>query len=275
MQTARVACPAQRTRRPRPASRRPPVILASPSFAALQGFTADACVIGSGSVGVATALALAAKGFRVLVLESGGTGRSPPPRISRVAENLRPDNHFEPHTAVGRRLGGSSNLWAGRCVPFDPIDFRARPWLGLPAWPVTRAELAPYLAPALDALGAGAPVFVAPLGVTADPAFRSDTLERWSNIPRSRSATPRRWPTGRISWWRCRPRCSASATPPTAGSRRWSCTSKRAGGSCPSRASSSPPAATPAPGCCCSSRRASPGASAAPTARSGASTWGI
>jgi choline dehydrogenase-like flavoprotein len=160
------------------------VILASPGLAALRGFAADVCVIGSGSVGIATALALADKGFRVLVLESGGKAAEPASEDLARAENLRPDNHFEPHTAVGRQLGGSSNLWAGRCVPFDPIDFRARPWLGLPAWPVTDAELAPYLARALDALGAGAPVFVAPLGITADPAFRSETLERWSNVPK-------------------------------------------------------------------------------------------
>jgi hypothetical protein len=69
-------------------------------------------------------------------------------------------------------------------VPFDPIDFRARPWLGLGAWPIGADDLAPYLAPALDALAAGAAVFEAPLGVTADPAFRCDTLERWSNVPR-------------------------------------------------------------------------------------------
>jgi choline dehydrogenase-like flavoprotein len=160
------------------------VILARPDLAALRDFAADVCVIGSGPVGVATALALAGKGFRVLVLESGGRTPEPAAEDLARAENLRPDNHFEPHTAVGRRLGGSSSLWAGRCVPFDPIDFRARPWLGLPAWPITEADLAPYLAPALEALAAGAPVFEAPLGLAADPAFRSETLERWSNVPK-------------------------------------------------------------------------------------------
>jgi choline dehydrogenase-like flavoprotein len=69
-------------------------------------------------------------------------------------------------------------------VPFDPIDFRARPWLGLGAWPIGPEELAPYLAPALDALGAGAAVFASPPGVAADPGFRCDTLERWTNVPR-------------------------------------------------------------------------------------------
>jgi choline dehydrogenase-like flavoprotein len=159
------------------------MILGSPSLAALRGFAAEVCVIGSGPVGVLTALALAGRGFRVLVLESGGAGAGPADDLA-VAENLSPDHHFEPHTAVARRLGGSSNLWAGRCVPFDPIDFRARPWLGLDAWPIGPDDLAPYLAPALEALGAGAAVFTAPLDLTADAGFRCDTLERWTNQPR-------------------------------------------------------------------------------------------
>jgi choline dehydrogenase-like flavoprotein len=70
-------------------------------------------------------------------------------------------------------------------VPFDPVDFRARPWLGLDAWPLDERALAPFLAPALAALGAGAAVFAAPVpGLAADPAFRCDTLERWTNQPR-------------------------------------------------------------------------------------------
>ena len=161
------------------------MILADPSIAALRAFAADVCVIGSGPVGTVTALALADRGLKVLVLESGGAGPDAKAEDLARAENLRPDNHFEPHTAVARRLGGTSNLWAGRCLPFDPIDFRARPWLGLEAWPIGPEALAPYLAPALAALAAGEPVLTSPIeGLSPDPAFRCDTLERWSNVPR-------------------------------------------------------------------------------------------
>ncbi|HRO13018.1 NAD(P)-binding protein [Amaricoccus sp.] len=161
------------------------MILESSRLAVLRELAADVHVIGSGPVGIVTALALADRGFRVLVLESGGAGLEPAADDLAVAECLSPDSHFEPHTAVARRLGGTSNLWAGRCVPFDPIDFRARPWLGLKAWPITEDDLAPFLAPALAALGAGEAVFSAPIpGVAADAAFRCDTLERWTNRPR-------------------------------------------------------------------------------------------
>ena len=161
------------------------MIAERPGPAALAAFAADVVVIGSGSVGTITALALADRGLKVLVLESGGAAPEPGAADLAVAECLTPDDHFEPHTAVARRLGGTSNLWAGRCVPFDPIDYRARPWLDLPAWPIDETDLAPFLAPALAALGAGAAVFEAPVaGIAADPAFRCDTLERWTNQPR-------------------------------------------------------------------------------------------
>jgi choline dehydrogenase-like flavoprotein len=161
------------------------MIAERPGPAALAAFAPDVHVIGSGSVGLVTALALADRGLRTLVLESGGPAPEPAADDLAVAECLTPDSHFEPDTAVARRLGGTSNLWAGRCVPFDPLDFRPRPWLGLDAWPIDEGEIAPFLAPALAALGAGGAVFTAPVtGVAADPAFRCDRLERWTNQPR-------------------------------------------------------------------------------------------
>lgn len=163
------------------------MILRQPTLAALADVAADVCVIGAGPVGIATARALHAKGFRVLVLESGTEAPTAQGEDLARAASWDPDHHFEPHTAVARRLGGTSTLWAGRCVPFDPVDFRARPGLGLDeAWPVGPDDLAPHLAPALAALDAGAPVFSAPVkGLHADDAVRADMLERWSNTPQA------------------------------------------------------------------------------------------
>ena len=103
-----------------------------------------------------------------------------------MAENLRPGAHHAPEITVARQLGGTSNLWGGRCVPFDPIDFVPRPWLGdLPEWPIGEADLAPWLAPACAWLATGDPVYHEALpGVEADPAFDFESLERWSNAPR-------------------------------------------------------------------------------------------
>ncbi|WP_428929776.1 GMC oxidoreductase [Marinibacterium sp. SX1] len=43
-----------------------------------------------------------------------------------------------------RMLGGSTNHWAGNCIPLDPIDFEARPGIPYSGWPITRADLDPY-----------------------------------------------------------------------------------------------------------------------------------
>jgi hypothetical protein len=157
-----------------------------PSFGRLEAFGAGACVIGAGPVGIATALALAGRGIRTLLLESGGRAARPEAQDLARGENLRPDNHHAPEITVARRLGGASNLWGGRCLPFDPIDFRSRPWLpGLPAWPIGEADLRPFLAQACALMGAGEPVFHAPLpGVGADDAFLCDRLERWNSVQR-------------------------------------------------------------------------------------------
>lgn len=156
------------------------------TFARLAGFGADVVVIGAGPVGIVTALALADRGFRTLLLESGGMRPDPAAQALSEAEWHDPARHHAPETAMARRLGGTSNLWGGRCIPFDPIDFRDRPWLGLGAWPIDETDLAPWLEAACAALGAGAAVYHEALpGVAADPAFGFESLERWSNTPRT------------------------------------------------------------------------------------------
>jgi len=156
-----------------------------PTLESLAAFAADVCVIGAGPAGIVTALELAQKGLRVLLLESGGTKVSPEAQELQAAENLSPRHHHDPRTTVARRLGGASNLWGGRCLPHDPIDFSDRPWLGHSAWPVSETDLSPYLERATGQLAAGRAVYRAPLsGVSADDAFSCDSLERWSIVQR-------------------------------------------------------------------------------------------
>lgn len=162
------------------------MILDAPSLEALDAFAADVCVIGAGPVGLITALALSDRGARVLLLESGGRAASRTAQALSAHVNLRPDNHHDPEITVARRLGGTSNLWGGRCLPFDPVDFAPRPWPQLPPWPIGPEDLAPFAAAACTYLDAGAPVWDAPLPeVAADGAFVATALERWSNEQRS------------------------------------------------------------------------------------------
>jgi len=167
------------------------MIATSPDFEALRAFQADICVIGAGPIGILTAIALNDAGFKVLLLESGFVQHDPAAQALSEAENLRPENHHPPETAVARRLGGTSNLWGGRCLPFDAIDYEARPWLDCHAWPVSAEELAPWIGPACVALGAASSVdgavYDAPLAGVGSPdsTFGYTSLERWSNVPRT------------------------------------------------------------------------------------------
>lgn len=157
-----------------------------PTFERLGNFAARVCVIGGGPVGLATALALSRRGIRVLVLESGGLKSDPRAQVLADAVNATPETHRPPLLNTARRLGGASNLWGGRCVPLDPVDFEARSWLGLPGWPITDHDLEPHLGEAVAILDAGGASFrEAVPGIEADGAVTFDTLERWSNAHRT------------------------------------------------------------------------------------------
>jgi len=170
----------------------------TPDHADLIALDVDLTVVGGGPVGLITALAARARGARVLVLESGTQAGNAAIQSQMDDTVLTPDTHHDGPMTGARRLGGAGHLWGGRCVPFDPIDFTPRPWLpgSAAGWPLDAADLAPWLAPALDYLGAGGAVFEAPLPSDlarriTDPdadgtpsGFVADRLERWANDPR-------------------------------------------------------------------------------------------
>ena len=66
----------------------------------LREFAADLCVIGAGLVGIITTLALADRGFRVVLLESGWSRPRPEVQALSEAHNVRPDNLSASRTAV-------------------------------------------------------------------------------------------------------------------------------------------------------------------------------
>ena len=103
------------------------------------------------------------------------------------AENLDPATHHAPEITVARRLGGASNLWGGRCLPFDPVDF-ARPALARRAAGLAdRAGGSRALArrrPARLLAAGDAGVRRAAARGGGRPAFGFESLERWSNRPR-------------------------------------------------------------------------------------------
>jgi choline dehydrogenase-like flavoprotein len=136
-----------------------------------------------------TALELADAGLDVLLVESGR--RRFDPEIQRLGDAalLDPDRHATMAMATRRQLGGTSAIWGGRCVPYDPIDFETRAIAPGARWPIGYDDLAPLFGRACEWLVCGRAAFahdelahLPPSLVPGlpDGAVRTSTFERWS-----------------------------------------------------------------------------------------------
>ncbi len=148
----------------------------------------EVCVIGAGPAGIALALALGEQGIQVLLLEAG---RDAPDAAAQVLYegDLANAHHSPPHRYRLRGLGGSSVLWGGRCMPLDPIDFEARPWVPHSGWPLDDEDLMPHYRAANALAEAGRYAYEADEALPGAPpmvrGWRSDIvttsgLERFS-----------------------------------------------------------------------------------------------
>lgn len=150
---------------------------------ALEGSRRPIVVIGSGPAGLAVATSLAARGVPVLLLESGGGKANETVQSLAQGELLDPARHDDLMVATARRLGGTSNLWGGRSMPYDPVDFAPRSWVDA-RWPIDHAELMRWFPFAAEATRSGAAAYAAPpLALPNDDAsFDAGTVERGVNI---------------------------------------------------------------------------------------------
>lgn len=111
----------------------------------------DLCLIGSGPAGWAIAEELRHSGLRILMVESGGRSVEPQTAILNEIEDVG----TRLHNGRCRVLGGTSNTWNGRCMPFDEIDYQERSWVPRSGWPFDAAAMAPYVDRASEHLGSG------------------------------------------------------------------------------------------------------------------------
>ena len=150
---------------------------------------AEVAVVGAGPAGIVTALELAKRGRRVLLLESGASAFDA--RTQALGDTVGGDSSHVPMAlATRRQLGGASNLWGGRCVPFDPIDFREREIVADARWPIAYADVEPHFQRACELCVCGDAVFDARripqlawrslIPGFVDGGVEASSLERWS-----------------------------------------------------------------------------------------------
>lgn len=111
----------------------------------------DVCIIGSGPAGMTLAMKLHEAGKDVLILEGGGNKFSAESQSVYSGEVIG-DDYYDLAAARLRFLGGSSNHWAGWCRPLDVNDFKKRDGFSETGWPIKKADLDPYLKPAMEIL---------------------------------------------------------------------------------------------------------------------------
>jgi choline dehydrogenase-like flavoprotein len=151
---------------------------------------ADVVVVGAGPAGITLALELANSGLEVLVAEAGGAGYDAAGQDFYRAASVEPPTHGPAQMYRRRNLGGSTALWGGRCIPFDPIDVEPRPWMAHATWPIGHDVLARHYpaaaawceaGPALFDARAALPGAAAPL-VDGQPTgdLVLDRIERFS-----------------------------------------------------------------------------------------------
>jgi choline dehydrogenase-like flavoprotein len=139
-------------------------------------------------------LELVKLGCTVTLVESGLRGPNAAAQRLSDAEYGSANTHAPMDDAVQRRWGGTSHLWQGRCVPYDPVDFQVRKDRRGAGWPISFDELAAHYPRACNYADCGDSTFTLQqaYGSTVTPplsqGFRdgdvlSDRLERWSSLP--------------------------------------------------------------------------------------------
>jgi choline dehydrogenase-like flavoprotein len=149
----------------------------------------DVLILGGGAAGLSLAAILSSRSINVAVVEAGGRTRSKTSQAIYRGELADPTIHPRIDSYRVRAIGGTSTIWGGRAIPFDPIDFEKRSWVPGSGWPFDDTELSPYYVGALDLCDAGRPIYTADealenaqaeLAPGLDSAVIRTTIERFS-----------------------------------------------------------------------------------------------
>ncbi len=115
--------------------------------------SAQICIIGAGAAGITLACELDALGCQVLLVEAGGLGED-----DRLLDYYRGEvkaPHPDPSRFRRAAFGGTTGLWGGRCVAFDPWDFEPREFVPGSGWPIRYEEVERWYPRAMQYCDAG------------------------------------------------------------------------------------------------------------------------
>lgn len=111
-----------------------------PRGTAIEG---DICIVGGGAAGITLARELSDRFEKIILLESGGMKLEGETQDLYRGEILDP-NHGSLEGQRQRQLGGTTNVWGGRCAPFDDRDFEVRSYVPHSGWAISKRDLEPY-----------------------------------------------------------------------------------------------------------------------------------
>lgn len=101
----------------------------------------DVCIVGAGAAGITLALELAKSSLSVILLESGGHKPDAATQDLYDGDVADPRVHSPPRHYRRRQFGGTTTIWGGGCIPYDPLDFERRDHVPHSGWPFGRDEL--------------------------------------------------------------------------------------------------------------------------------------
>ncbi len=93
-------------------------------------------------------------GHEICLLESGGMDFEDDTQALFAGNNIGMEYYDLDHARL-RFFGGTTNIWGGRNVPLDRIDFQTRDWVPHSGWPISLDDLNPYYRLAHDSLELG------------------------------------------------------------------------------------------------------------------------
>jgi choline dehydrogenase-like flavoprotein len=106
--------------------------------------TTDICIIGGGPAAISLALSLSSSKQNIIVVTGGGWSETAANQDLNRGVVATVGTHEPLEENRRRQFGGASSVWGGRCIPFDPIDFRRRNWVPNSGWPISYDTLLPY-----------------------------------------------------------------------------------------------------------------------------------